>query len=253
MCSACHADPHGGEFAAAPYSNHCERCHTQDGFRPSTFSAESHARTRFALTGRHATVACNDCHKPPPLSASMAQIVVTIGPGAGPRASRQFHFLALTCNSCHADPHTTRLPCETCHTSRQWKELRSFDHSTTKFPIDGAHQKVACIKCHGPSGRFGGNVAGAPGFSKTPNHCSECHEDRHRGQFRNTSPSKDCSSCHVTVEWKIEKFDHDATRFPLDIAHRNVTCTKCHTKEIEVDGKVVRLYRGAPTQCVQCH
>jgi len=32
-----------------------------------------------------------------------------------------------------------------------------------------------------------------------------------------------------------------------------VACVKCHKSEAQPDGKFIRVYRGTPTNCVQCH
>ena len=54
-CAACHADVHRAQF-----KEDCASCHTETGFRSVPF--DHAARTRFALTGRHATLACARCH-----------------------------------------------------------------------------------------------------------------------------------------------------------------------------------------------
>ena len=67
---------HGG-------STHCAACHTADGWRKVAFA---HDRTGFALTGRHAEIACGACHE-------------------GSDFSRP---LARNCASCHQDVHAGR-------------------------------------------------------------------------------------------------------------------------------------------------
>ena len=136
-CAQCHMDAHAGQFAGAAYANRCESCHTQITFAPSTYSLARHAQTKFVLTGAHAAVLCADCHKPLTVAATPA--------------ARQYHFADQNCTTCHNDPHRTTLACETCHNTNQWKELRPFDHSTTKFPLEGAHQSATCVSCHRPA------------------------------------------------------------------------------------------------------
>src|ERR1035441_8582808 len=51
------------------------------------------------------------------------------------------------------DPHRGAFVarCESCHNTDVWKQFRTsngFDHATTKFPLDGKHREVACMKCH---------------------------------------------------------------------------------------------------------
>ena len=236
VCSACHADKHGGQFASAPYENRCDRCHTVEGFRPDTFSLERHAATQFPLAGKHTAVACRDCHKP-------------LG------ESRQFHFAARNCTTCHTDPHQTKLACESCHTVQQWKPAGTYDHSATGFRLEGGHAKPACAQCHRPAGSDGALAAKAPRFADTSKRCSACHaaKDPHAGQFDSSARQEDCSNCHVTARWSGNDFDHDRARFALDVAHRRVACEKCHKQQREVAGKTVRLYRGTAPECVQCH
>jgi cytochrome c7-like protein len=258
ICSACHADQHGGEFALAPHANKCDDCHTQTGFKASTFSVARHAQTQFALTGKHASVDCGGCHKPlapAVVAAALAKDGKAVVKCAGP--PHQYRFAARTCNSCHTDPHQTKLPCENCHTAQQWKEVRTFDHSSAKFKIEGAHQEVKCIQCHKPFAAAGSNPAKvvAPGFSKTPGECTACHsaKDPHGGQFSRGGRVEDCSSCHTMMRWKMENFDHDKTVMPLDRAHRHVACEKCHKDQTGADAKMIRVFRDTPKECVKCH
>jgi hypothetical protein len=150
LCKDCHTDPHGGEFSGPPYADKCGDCHTQNGFEPSTFSFPRHSQSKFALTGAHAAVVCGDCHKPLAPDAAPAAI-----PDAGGYAARQYHFASETCAACHSDPHHTDLSCETCHNVQQWRELRTFDHGSTRFALEGAHQTVTCVSCHRPTGVAG--------------------------------------------------------------------------------------------------
>jgi hypothetical protein len=237
VCSACHDDKHGGQFASAPYQNRCDQCHTVAGWKPDTFSVDRHARTQFPLTGKHAAVTCRDCHKP-------------LGD------SRQFHLAERACSGCHTDPHGTRSTCENCHTTERWKTTKTFDHSTTKFRLDGGHLKVACVQCHpaAPAAAAASKAPNAPVFGHTPAVCSKCHaaKDVHGGQFLKP-PEEECSSCHVTDHWDGKSFNHDRARYALDIAHRQIACEKCHKTQLQVGDKMARVYRGTPADCVKCH
>lgn len=247
LCSECHADPHRAEFAAAPANNKCDLCHTQEGFKPATFDLARHAKTRFPLDGKHATVKCVECHKPLAPGGPVVAAKRFLAVSSAPDTQRQYHFSSLACNACHKDPHQTKLSCETCHSTREWKQTTPYDHSKTKFRIEASHQKVACLKCHtAPDPRH----VTIPGFADTPLKCAGCHakEDPHDAQFQ-----KDCSPCHTPSVWKLEAFDHERTRFPLDIAHRNVKCAKCHKEKTPLFGKVSRSYSNTPVECVKCH
>jgi len=255
-CPACHTDRHGGEFASPPHSNKCDDCHTPAGFQPTTFTVDRHARTQFALTGRHASVACEKCHKPLVSGAALTLAAAPAGNGPAPAVPRQFHFASRTCNVCHTDPHQTRLACDTCHTPERWDQVRPYRHpATAAARLDGAHQNLKCVQCHKPSGPDeSGKAKVAPRFSDTPARCSGCHaaKDAHGGQFP-SGPEEDCSNCHVPARWNGESFDHDHARFTLNRLHRNLDCVKCHKDRREVAGKMIRLYRGTPTECVECH
>jgi hypothetical protein len=165
-------------------------------------------------------------------------------------AARQYHFDRQDCVACHNDPHRTTISCETCHNGQQWKQLKTFDHSSTKFVLEGAHVTVPCAACHKPAGP---TAKGAPDFSKTPKQCFECHEDVHGGQFMSGGRQEDCKACHTISKWNSGAFDHNSTSYPLDGFHVRVRCAQCHNQQKEMDGKTIRIYRGAPTDCAKCH
>jgi hypothetical protein len=249
-CQSCHSDPHGAQFATEPFANQCESCHTQSAFHPSTFTLTKHQRSKFVLTGAHVAVICADCHQPLKGAVSVA--------------ARQYHFAAQNCTGCHMDPHDTRENCETCHSTTQWKALRTFNHSATRFALEGAHQTATCIGCHRPLAtaavKATAPVSISPKagptahFGKTPTLCHECHEDIHGGQFmRADDEQKECSTCHTITNWNSRAFDHSKTRFALNGAHEKVRCTQCHLSTLTVDRRETRLYTGAPVECKGCH
>ncbi len=234
-CANCHADPHQSQFAAVPFSDRCELCHTTSGFKPSTFTVVRHAETAFVLKGAHEKADCGACHKVQAVTA------------AAPAGVRQFHFATRTCNTCHADPHQSKLPCEGCHNSTdRWQTVLSYDHSRTQFPLQGAHRGLTCSKCHTQAGA-------SLKFLGTQPLCATCHADPHGGQFTNAALQEGCSTCHIVERWSSADFTHDKTRFPLDRAHRNVRCELCHKQTMESAGKTIRVYRGTPIDCVKCH
>jgi hypothetical protein len=248
-CTDCHQDAHDKQFAAAPYQNRCEDCHTVKDFHRSTFTIAKHKNTRFVLTGGHVAVACAECHK-----AGLAGRTDKILP---------FHFEDSTCTACHMDPHKGEFiermaakradgsaqGCEACHSTRSWIDIRSFDHSKTKFPLVGAHRGVACGECHKV----------LPGsheiqFKGAPKDCETCHTDPHGGQFDAKGGITRCADCHVDQRWAPSTFDHDKrTQFPLTGGHANVACAMCHTLEREIQGKPVLFYKPTPKNCADCH
>ncbi|MCC6861952.1 MAG: hypothetical protein IT158_25495 [Bryobacterales bacterium] len=228
QCEACHLEAFNRttepNHAAAGFARDCASCHSTSQWKGARF--DHNARTRFALTGAHAGVACSQCH-----------------------AGGRFTGTSQECAGCHLDAfNRTANPnhasagfpqdCAACHTTSQWKGAR-FDHNAaTRFPLTGAHVNAACGQCHA-NGRFAG----------TTQQCAGCHLDAFN---RTTSPNhpaagfpQDCAACHTTSQWKGARFDHNAaTRFPLTGAHVNTACGQCH---------VNNRFAGTPQQCAGCH
>ncbi len=207
-CSACHSrkDPHRGQLGKT-----CQNCHTVAGWKQ--IQGFDHARTGFALTGSHRQQACLSCH-----------------------AGQRWKGLGTTCFACHArdDAHngSRGTNCVGCHSTAAWRAV-TFDHSTTGFPLVGAHASTACSGCHGA-----GNANKHPART-----CYACHaaDDSHKG-----SNGTNCVTCHNPRSWKQTSFDHDRmTQFPLVGAHRQAACEACHKQP----PKVVK----PPVTCFGCH
>ncbi len=90
-CEACHKDPHAGQFANKKYSG-CESCHNPRGWNILAFN---HEETKFPLKGKHAKVACVECHRP---------IVQT-----GSSRVRQYSGTPMRCVDCHPQIETQSL------------------------------------------------------------------------------------------------------------------------------------------------
>jgi hypothetical protein len=250
-CTNCHTDQHAGQFVGAPYFNACDRCHNLEGYKPSTFTLTNHKQTRFVLTGGHVAVPCADCHK----ESTEFQ----------PKPSAIYRWKNLDCTSCHEDVHKGQfkdrmaqkradgsvLGCEACHNTKSWKELSTFDHSKTKFPLVGAHRATACMDCHKPPNLETKLIN--VDFKIAPMECEDCHEDIHGKQFAKADVTR-CVDCHNTMKWKPALFDHDKrTDFPLKGAHQNVRCAECHKLTKVVAGKTVLFYKPTPKECSACH
>lgn len=249
-CTDCHKDPHAAQFAAAPYSNRCERCHSLQRFQPSTFTLARHQETRFPLTGSHKAIVCGDCHKP---SAQFRP------------PSAVYHWNIRACTACHADPHRgqfdklmrTAAPdgkisgCEACHSTKSWEEFSRFDHSKTTFPLLGSHRTTPCSACHKTSDP---RIAPAKvNFKVAPAQCEACHQDIHGAQFAKAGLTH-CAECHNSTQWNPSSFDHDArTSFALQGAHRKVRCDGCHKLTRAVGDKMVLFYKPTPKECAACH
>jgi hypothetical protein len=197
------------------------QCHTTALWTPARFN---HDAGRFALTGAHRAVACDQCH-----------------------AGNRFTGAPADCAGCHADTYqaTTSpahaaaafpLTCVQCHSTTAWAPA-TFDHAGTGFALTGAHRAVSCVECHA-DGRFAG----------TPPDCAGCHLDEYQattdpGHVASGFPQA-CAQCHSTTTWDGASFDHRTTSFPLTGAHVATACAACH-----VNG----VYTGTPTACYACH
>lgn len=250
-CTSCHADYHRG---AMPQN--CEQCHSTDGWRAlrnrtGFESGFNHSGTKFALRGSHAELTCASCHNPQrPASATIKMTWAATQARAmypAPEAS--------SCTSCHVDAHDgtfARTPqdanCANCHNEEQWLPS-SYDllrHNRESYVLTGAHVTVACNQCHLPV-----RPGGPPQFKLPASDCASCHKtaDPHAGQFA----ARNCTDCHTTESFRVSDFDHAKTRYPLDGAHENVACAKCHTPVTGADGETFVRYRPLETTCRACH
>lgn len=131
-CERCHEDPHAGQFK----SQGCGSCHGESHFVPSTFEVKAgHRRIGFPLDGPH-DADCARCHVS----------------GLSHGAAVTYKGTPQQCGGCHLDVHLgqfeqKRLGCQTCHVLSDWKPSR-FDHAKCRFPLQGAHERVACAECH---------------------------------------------------------------------------------------------------------
>ena len=112
-----------------------------------------------------------------------------------------------------------------------------FDHFTTAFTLDGAHQFADCESCH---------VDGL--FAGTPTQCTGCHNpaSRVRATAQPTQhmlTTEFCDSCHRTTGWVPV----------LAVDHVEVfgTCTSCHDGG-RAPGKPAD-HLPTSNQCDDCH
>lgn len=132
---------------------------------------------------------------------------------------------------------TDSIPCDACHTTESWQAKgatgggRKFDHSTTGFPLTGAHVSTPCADCHATSRAIRRD-------------CVSCHEDFHRGRL-----SQSCDRCHSSASFRLTRPIelHRLTRFPLTGMHVLADCTECHRRGSE------RKWTDAPIACFACH
>ena len=192
-CFSCHQkdDRHKGQFG-----QDCGSCHTSKGWQGATFN---HNFSTFKLEGKHAKVACEQCH-----------------------VNNVFKGTPTDCFSCHQknDEHKGQFgtDCASCHTTKGW-DGATFDHSRSSFPLTGAHAQVRCEDCHK-------NAV----FKGTPSTCVSCHADP---AFHAGAVGTDCASCHNTSSWSPATFNlpHPEPRVGeggSGINHGGATCRQCH-------------------------
>lgn len=173
---------------------------------------------------------CNACHEPFRKAAQRARCLACHKPiAADVAASKGFHGRSKDVKDTE---------CKRCHTDHKGRtadivllDRAVFDHDVTDFPLEGAHTKLTCARCH---------VAKAK-YRDAPSTCIGCHkaDDVHRGRLGTA-----CADCHTQKSWTGGKFDHGKTKFPLTGKHQKVACGSCHPGE---------RYQKIPVACVACH
>ena len=223
-CQDCHADVHRRQLGA-----NCEQCHTVRGWQVANKDIQDH-NNRFPLTGAHAAVDCDACHK------------------GG--ANSRFQTMSTECFSCHQSDFTSTVnpnhvtakfstTCDTCHSTDNWLNAK-FDHSTTGFLLTGGHAVPPreCTDCHVNNN-----------YNLTAMACVSCHQTDFNNALApvpHTGFPTTCEQCHDTVQWTDGKFDHSTTGFTLTGLHTVPprTCADCH-----VNGN----YTLNSSACINCH
>ena len=224
-CINCHLTDYNGTtnppHKASGFPQDCSGCHTTANWLGATFN---HASTGFTLTGAHTSLQCAQCH-----------------------VNNNFSLTSAACANCHlTDYNGTTNPahkaagfpttCDTCHNTTNWQGA-TFNHSSTPFPLTGAHTTVACASCH-VNGVFAGLTTA----------CSGCHMNDYNGA--NNPPHKAsgfptaCETCHTTAAWTSATFNHASTGFTLTGAHTSLQCAQCH---------VNNNYAITSAACINCH
>ena len=225
-CYGCHREDFAAttspSHVAARFSTDCSQCHQVTAMQWG--GGFSHQLSRFPLTGAHTTLPCAQCH-----------------------VNNDFQLQFTDCYACHSGAFALPVSpnhvlgnfshtCSSCHTLTAWTPS-TFSHSTTAYPLVGAHQAVACNQCH-QSNQYKGLLhacwdchSGTFNAAANPNHAA--------GGF-----SHDCMACHSQTTWQPANFNHSNTKFPLSGGHIPVACAQCH-----VNGNYTLSYQN----CYQCH
>jgi len=168
QCLDCHQNPHGTQFEKEMAQGGCAKCHTTFDWHQAKID-----HSTFPLVGAHTRTSCATCHGEQKK-------------GAEPAAYRG---IPRECEGCHTDVHAAQFTaagaqgqpvkrCKDCHEATTFKIATTFNHNTTRYPLDGKHKAVACAKCHAPAElRGGGNaVRWRLGYIE----CRDCHANPHQ-------------------------------------------------------------------------
>ncbi len=246
-CGSCHKDAHKKRLG-----DKCAECHKETRFRDIDSKRFNHKLTGFRLRGRHRRIKCTKCH--------------------APSGDYEYRFRATRgekCTDCHYDPHGDFKSvkggdtCETCHSESGFAPA-SFDldsHKQTRFALRYAHRVVPCGACHPKTERADDDKKTIAQLIGIDSRCTGCHGRPHGGQFDRRKPSLECWECHQETKFADLQFNHQASRFPLQGAHKDAKCSQCHTrpghtlaaaKQAADDPGPVR-FTGTSKLCADCH
>lgn len=210
-CIGCHRDDDFRKGHKGRFGERCDSCHDAKAWRTTSFNHDTD--TKYALRGKHRAARCDSCHT----------------------GTLYRDKLGTECQACHRkdDTHKGNLgsECAACHQETGWKNVGRFDHDRSRFPLLGKHADADCKACHKSSA-----------YREVPNTCIGCHrnDDKHRSTL-----GEACASCHGERTWRIPRFDHGVTRYPLRGGHLQASCQSCHAD--------LTHYRNTPTECLACH
>ena len=163
-CADCHDNPHGNQFEKEMAQDGCAHCHTSVDWHQAKFD-----HSTWPLVGTHARTACAACHGEQKT-------------GAEPAAYRG---IPRDCEGCHDDIHAGQFrqtepakDCKSCHDTETFLIADKFDHTRTRYPLEGKHKVLACAKCHMTETLRNGTqaVRWRLGYLQ----CKDCHANPHR-------------------------------------------------------------------------
>ena len=226
-CLSCHQDVH-----KAKMGNDCEDCHTTRGWEQFDIQ-KMHLNTNFPISGRHALLDCQSCHKQMPAGDFSLNTTRCV-------ECHQSEYLSVQ-NPEHAN-NGFSTECQSCHQMDRWRPA-FFDNHDILFPIfSGTHNNEwdDCASCHIDAGSY-------QNFS-----CLTCHEHNqpetdsdHNGISGYAYNSPDCYFCHPTGE-AGDFGDHDAQFFPIFSGVHNNEWDNCNTCHINPTDR-------KDFSCFECH
>jgi hypothetical protein len=226
-CFGCHQTEYNQtnnpDHQAAQFPTTCLDCHTQSAWTPSTFEHDAQYFPIYSGSHQGQWNSCAECHTNPN------------------------DYTVFSCTICHTQSESNSDhqgvsgytwnsdACFACHPNG---EGDGFNHSTTDFPLTGAHAAVACVECH------------ADGYTGTSTVCSSCHNDAYNqavnpNHQQNNFPTT-CETCHTTATgWTPATFPIHNDYYALTGAHQTISadCFACH------EGN----YTNTPNTCAGCH
>ena len=250
QCISCHnpESPHENQFE----DTNCGTCHETEIWEEAPLF--DHDTARFALTGKHVDVACEDCH------TTQTSLL-------GTEYVQYVDIPFASCNSCHEDQHEGAFgtDCASCHRTEGWANIAQsiesdFDHTSTGFELVGSHAQLECASCHGKPARADEVIQVAFTAATRGNsypiipveNCASCHVDYHDGVFDDPT-NNSCETCHGETAWYPSSFDltrhDDEAAFELTGAHRATPCASCHQPDL-----TQKPHFDIPnTACKDCH
>jgi hypothetical protein len=172
----------------------------------------AHSSNGFPLTGAHA-IPCSSCHGEP----------------FNPDLDRACYGCHRSSYEATTDPSHAEsgfgTDCSLCHNTTSF-EGATFNHSTTSFPLTGAHLAQPCSACHA-DGVYDGK----------PTSCYSCHQSDYTGvpdpNHVGARFSTTCTDCHNTTGFSGARFTrHDGSYFPIYSGRHSGRwggCSDCHT------------------------
>ena len=241
-CSSCHnndyintgnlcIDCHNNDYNNTSNPNHqttgfgtdCETCHSQNAWEPATFDHDNQFFPIYSGKHNNEWSECSDCH------------------------TNSSNYQVFECITCHEHNQTETddkhqgvqgylylsIECLACHPTGD--EENAFNHSTSLFPLIGAHTSQECSSCH------------QSGYSNTSTVCSECHQNDYNNSIdpnhNQSGIENTCEECHSSVGWKPSNFNHATTGFELVGGHNTTQCSDCHSVNTA----------NATSECFVCH
>lgn len=230
-CISCHQPDYNSatnpNHQSLNFSTVCNECHTlSPGWRPANFTQHDGLFPIYSGEHEGEWEECSDCHQ------------------------NSSNYGEFTCTDCHEHNQSdmneehddvggyeyNSLACFGCHPTGSGEG--SFNHSSTAFPLTGAHTSAGCLDCH------------SDGYAGTSAECSSCHlpefnQSTNPNHTENNIPNT-CADCHTTEPgWQPATFPIHNQIYALNGAHASIAgdCTDCHQGN----------YINTPNTCSGCH